>query len=133
MLDPDRTLVLAGTARRALPQHRLGVQVDELPLRVSGEQPLLRLEDDRFGVERLAGAEGRAIHLATAALHARERVEDALAPQVLHRLETDLRLLEVEVRQVPEFGRLQEHRDRREHEMEVLGGRNQRQKREDDD
>ena len=54
-----------------------------------------------------------------------------LAAEILHRLEADLLLLEIEVRQVAELRRLQEHRDRRQHQVEVLRRRNQRQERED--
>ena len=40
MLDADRTLVLAGAARRALPEHLLGVDLGELSLAIPGEQRL---------------------------------------------------------------------------------------------
>ena len=54
-----------------------------------------------------------------------------LLPEILHRLEADLLLLEVEVRQVAELRRLQEHGDRRQHQVQVLRRGDQRQERED--
>jgi hypothetical protein len=68
---------------------------------------------------------------AAAALDAGERVEHALAAEILHGLEADLFLLEIEVRQVPELRRLQEHGDRRQDQMKVLRGRDQRHEGED--
>ena len=56
-----------------------------------------------------------------------------LLPRSFNGLEADLLLLEIEVRQVTQFGTLEEHRDRRQHQVEVLGCRNQREEREDDD
>src|SRR5439155_5082335 len=83
-------------------------------------------------VQLLAGAKRRTIHLASSTLDARERVEDRFLRQILHGLETDFFFLEIEIRHAPELDRFQEHRDGRQHEVEVLGGRNQREKREDD-
>ena len=86
-----------------------------------------------FGIQLLAGAPRRAVHLAAAALDAGERVEHALAAEILHRLEADLFLLEIEVRHVAELRRLQEHGDRRQHQVKVLRCRDQREEREDHD
>ena len=63
-----------------------------------------------FGLSSLPGAPGRTIHLAASALDAGERVEHDLAAEVLDRFEADLLLLEVEVRQRAELGRLEEAR-----------------------
>src|SRR5262249_2613026 len=141
-LDADRALILAGAAGGALPEHRLAVDLTELacfPSTLGGsrlaavaEQRLLRLEDDLLRVELLAGTPRRAVHLAAAALDACERVEHHLAAEILDRFEPDLFLLEIEVGQVAELRRLEEHRDRRQHEVEMLRGRNQRQEGEDD-
>ena len=49
-----------------------------------------------------------------------------LLPEILHRLEADLLLLEIQVRHVAELRRLQEHRDRRQHQMEMLRRGNHR-------
>src|SRR5262249_54316082 len=87
MLDADRALVLAGAARRALPEDVLRIDRAELGLARPGEQCGLRLQDDRLRVERLAGAPRGTVHLAAPALHARERVEPHLAREVLHSLE----------------------------------------------
>ena len=121
VLDADRALVLAGAAGRALPQHLLGVDrrracVSRSP--ASSASCVCRMIV--FGFSSLPGAPRRTVHLAAAALDAGERVEHDLAAEILHRLEADLLLLEVEVRQVAELGRLQEHRDRRQHQVEVL-------------
>ena len=100
VLDPDRALVLAGAARRALPEHRLRCRFrPSLVVALAGEERLLRLQDERLGVQRLAGAPGRAVHLTAAAFDAGERVEHGLAAEILDGLEPDLLLLEVEVRQ----------------------------------
>ena len=84
-----------------------------------------------FGLSSLPGAPRRTVHLAAAALDAGERVEHDLAAEILHRLEADLLLLEIEIRQVAELRRLQEHGDRRQHQVKVLRRRNQRHERED--
>src|SRR5258706_488565 len=99
-LDADRALVLARAACRALPQDFLGVHLAEFLPRLAGQQRVLRLENDLLRVQFLARAPRRAVHLAAPALDACKRVEDALAPEIFQRLETDLFLLEVQVRQV---------------------------------
>src|SRR5579862_7610785 len=79
VLDADRTLVFAGATGRALPEHLLAVEFAALELALSFEQRALRLKDERFRIELLAGAKRRTVHLAAPALHARERVEHDLA------------------------------------------------------
>ena len=133
VLDAHRALVLAGAARRALPEHLFAVELAELRLALPGEQRVLRLQDERLRVELLARAPRRTVHLTAAALDAGERVEHGLASEILQRLEADLLLLEVEVRQPPELRRLEEHGDRRQHQVKVLRRRNERQERQDDD
>src|SRR6185436_10960081 len=103
VLDAHRALVLAGAARRALPEDLLGVDLAELPPAVARQQGVLRLQDDRFRVQLLAGAPRRAVHLTASALDARERVEHRLAAEILQRLEADLFLFEIEIRQVAEL------------------------------
>ena len=83
VLDADRALVLAGAAGRALPEDLLGVDLGELLVALAREQRLLRLQDDRLRVQLLAGAPRRTVHLAAAALDARERVEHRLAAEIL--------------------------------------------------
>src|SRR5262249_31410676 len=100
VLDPDRALILAGAARRALPQHVFGVDVAELPVARAGKQRVLGLQDDRLGVERLPRPPRRTVHLTAPAFDARECVEHHLAAEILYRLEAHLLLLEIEVRQV---------------------------------
>src|SRR5207244_10642417 len=111
MLDADRALVLARAAGRALPQHLLAVHLTERSFSTVGKQRVLRLQDDPFRVQLLAGAPRGTIHLATAALDARERIEHHLAAEILHRLETNLLFFEIEIRQAAELRRLQQHRD----------------------
>src|SRR5262249_42444516 len=112
VLDPDRALVLARTAGRALPELFLGVNVAGLARRLASEERVLRAQDDRLRVELLAGAPRRTVHLAASALDAREGVEPHLGAEILHRLEPDLLFLEIEVRQVAQLRRLQEHSER---------------------
>src|SRR4029079_2285317 len=103
VFDAHRTLILAGAAGRALPEHLLRVDLSELALPLTREQRLLRLQDDGFRIELLPRAPRRAVHLTAAALDARERVEHNLAAEILHRLEADLFLLEIEIRQITEL------------------------------
>ena len=74
---PTGTLVLAGAAGRALPEHLLGIELDELRLALAREQRLLRLQNDRLRIELLARAPRRTVHLAASALDAGERIEHA--------------------------------------------------------
>src|SRR5205814_9570612 len=97
MLDPDRALVLARAARRALPQDLLAVHLAELPLTVAGEQRFLRLQDDGFRVQLLARAPRGTVHLTSSALDACERVEHHFAAEILYCLEPDLLFLAVEI------------------------------------
>src|SRR5258708_5910956 len=98
MLDPDRTLVLARSTCRALPEHFLGIDLTQFSFALPGKQGVLRLQDDRLRVELFPGSPGRAIHLTSSALNAREGVEDALATEILQGLEADLLFLEIKVR-----------------------------------
>ena len=105
----------------------------QLRVEPAGEQRDLVLQDQRLRIEPLPGRVGRAVHLAPAALDARERVEHLLLLEVPDRLEADLLLLEVEVPHVAERRRLEEDGDRRQHEVEVLRVRDQRQEHQQDD
>ena len=131
MLDSDRALVLAGTAGRALPEHLLRVDARQPRLPWAVEKRVLCLQDERLRVELLPRAPRRAVDLAASALDACKRVEHRLAAEILHRLEPDLLLVEVEVWDVAELWRPQQDGDRRKHEVHVLRCRNERQKRQD--
>src|SRR5947208_1539582 len=99
MLDPDGTLVLAGAARRALPQHLFRVHLTEFLPVLAGEQCVLCLQDDRLRIQLLARAPRRTVDLTAPALDTGERVEHHLAPEILHGLESDLFFFELEIRQ----------------------------------
>src|SRR5689334_16499161 len=103
MLDADRALVLARAAGRALPELFLRVDVAELAAELPCQQRVLRAEHDCLRVQLLAGAPRRAVHLAPSALDARERIEAHLAAEIFDRLEADLLLLEIQIRQVAEL------------------------------
>ncbi len=133
VLDAHRALLLARAARRALPQHAGVVLFGELRVEPPGEQRDFVLQDQRFRIEPLPRRVRRAVHLAPAALDARERVEHLLLLEVPHRLEADFFLLEVEVPHVAERRRREEDGDRRQHEVEVLRIRDQRQEHQQDD
>ncbi len=133
MLDAHRTLLLARAARRALPQHSGLVLLGQLRVESPGEQGDFVLEDQLLRIEQLPCRVGRAVHLAPAALDARERVEHLLLLEVTHGLEADLLLLEVEVPHIAELWRLEKHGGRRQHEVEVLRVGNQRQEHQQDD
>src|SRR5439155_24788613 len=117
-------LVLARAARGALPQHFFSVDVAKLALPLAGEQRFLCLQDNRLRIQLLARTPRRAVHLTPPAFDAGEGVEHHLAAEILHRLEADFLLVEIEVRQVAELRRLEEDSYRRQHEMEVLRCRN---------
>src|SRR5450631_4216925 len=108
MLDADGALILAGAARRALPEHFLRVELTELFARVAGEHRRLRLQDEGLRVERLARAPGRTVLLAPPALDAGQRIEYRLAPEILHGLQPDLLFVKIEVRYRAQLERLQE-------------------------
>src|SRR5262249_42248917 len=133
VLDTDRALVLARTARRALPEHLGRVDVYELFLRRAGEQRVLGLQDDGLRIEGLACHPRGTVDLTASAFNTRERIEDALLGKVLQRLEAHLFPLEVEVRHVAELARLQKNGERRQHEVEVLRRRDEREKSENDE
>src|SRR5262249_46582949 len=103
VLDPDWTLVLARPTRRALPQHLLRVDLTELPIGPAGKHCLLRLQDERLGVELFPRSPRWTVHLTAATLHTGERIEHDLAAEILDGLETNLLFLKIEVRQVPEL------------------------------
>ncbi len=132
VLDAHRALVLAGAAGRALPEHLLAVELAELAARARPRAaPPASAGPASFGLSSLPAPHAGTVHLAASALHAREGVEHDLAAEILHRFEPDFLLLEVQVRHGAELGRLQEHGDRREDEVQVLRRRDQRQERED--
>jgi hypothetical protein len=132
VLDLDRALRFARAACGALPEHLRVEHVGEFRVQSARKQRLV-LEDQRLRVELLARAVGRAVLLAAAALDARERVEHLLPLDVGHRLESHLLLLEIEVRDGRQARRAQVHRQRRQHEMEVLRVRDEHQEPEDHD
>ena len=89
------------------------VEIDELRVPLAREQRLLRLQNQRLRIEFLPRAPGRTVHLAASALDAREGIEHSFAAEILHGFKTDLLLLEVEVRDIAELERLEEHGNRR--------------------
>src|SRR5580765_2210684 len=131
VLDADRALVLAGAARRALPQDLLAVEVAELAVTLAGKHRLLRLKDKGLGIQLLPRPKRRAVHLAAAAFDTRERVEHGFLAEILHGLEADLFLLEIQIRNAAKLRRLQKNGDRRKYEVQVLRGGDQRKERED--
>src|SRR5262245_19831724 len=133
VLDPDRALVFTGAACGALPQDLLGVDLRETRLALVRQQGVLRLKNDLLGVQLLPGAPRRAVHLAASALHARERIEHALAADIFQRLEANLLFLQIKIRDGAKLRGFQEDRDRREYEMEMLRRGNQRQDHQDHD
>ena len=100
MLDADRALVLAGAARRALPQHLLGVDIAELRARArlpSSASCVCRMIV--FGLSSLpAPHAGQFTWQRPHSTHVKAS-STILLLEILHRLEADFFLLEIEVRQ----------------------------------
>src|SRR5207249_8347348 len=113
VLDADGTLILAGAARRALPELFLAQNGAEFCVAIAGEQGELCPKYQLLRVQLLAGAKRRTIHLTSSTLDARERVENRLLRQILHGLEADFFFLEIEIRHASELDRFQKHRDGR--------------------
>ena len=132
MLDADRALILAGAARRALPEHLLACRprracVSRSP--ASSASCVCRMIV--FGFSSLPAPHAGQFTWQRPHSTQVNASSTHLAAEILDGLEPDLFLLEIEVRHVAELRRFQEHGDRRQHQMKVLRGRNQRQERED--
>ena len=131
VLDADRARLLAGAARRALPEHAGVVDIHELLVALPGKQRGFVLQDQLLGIQQLSRGVGRAVVLATPALNAGQRVKHGFLREVLDGLEADLLLLEIEVGYGLQYWRLQKDGDRRQQQVQMLRVRNQSEEQED--
>src|SRR5262249_31647185 len=127
VLNADGTLVLTGTARRALPKDFFAVESAQLAIALSRKKRLLRLQDNCLGVERFSRPPRRTVHLTTSALDTGKRVEYRFAAEIFDRFEADLLFFEIKIRHAAQLWGLDKHGDRRQHEVKVLRSRNQRE------
>ena len=129
MLYPHRTLKFAAAARGAL-EGRLFADVLAQQRRfVAGAEfveVIAQPQDDLFRVEHLARVGRGTVLGAAPALHAREGLQRVDARHVLARVQSEI-LVAGERRNPAEALPLQEHRRRTQHQVQMLGVRNQRQ------
>jgi len=130
MLDADRTLELAPAAGGALERRLFGnelAQQGRFVARPALAQVGAQTQHDFLGIERLAGVVRGAVLGAAAALHAGVRLQCVDPGDVLAGVETEI-LVAHQRRDAAEARAAQEHGGRAEHQVQVLGVRDERKK-----
>src|SRR5262249_23942226 len=133
MLDPDGTLEFAAAARRALERSLFRDMLAEQGSFVTGSelvQVRTKSKNDFLGIEHLAGICRRTVLGAPSAFHAGVRLESVDARDILARIEPEV-LVTLERRDPAEARSTQEHRQRTQDQVQVLGMRDQRKKSEE--
>src|SRR5690348_5385362 len=132
MLDANRALELARAARGAL-ECRLFGNVFPQKQRFAARSRVIQVtpqsQDDFLRVEDLPGIAGRTMFRATAAFDARVRLQRVDPRHVFSRGEPEV-FVAFQRRNAAEAGAPQKYRERAERQVQVLGMRNQRKKRE---
>src|ERR1019366_2348189 len=131
MLNAHRTLEFAGPARSALENrfHRqMFPQQQLIALRPKFIQVMPRTENDFFGIQNLAGGVGGTMLGAASTLYARVGLQRDDLRHILARVKAEI-LIAHQRRDAAEPVALQKDRQRTQHQVHMLGARNQRQER----
>ena len=130
MLDAHRALKLAGPAGGALEDGLLRVVLAQqrfLGCRAEFVQIGAHAQDDLFGVEHLAGVVGGAVLRAAAALHAGVGLQADELREILAGDQAEI-FIAHERRNLAEAAARKKNGERAQHQVQMLGVRNQRQK-----